>query len=495
MNSSRIIAQGVLWTTILNVVNALYGFVSVPILIALYGKSDFGLIGLAISINVYLRLMDLGFNSTNIRYFSSWLAKGNYSNVNKLFRTSLSFYGSIGLINAIILLIISYFSNYIFNLSVEQDIIIKHLLYILSISAFLSWFSSCFDQLIKGNEHVGWTQMALLLPKCSQFIILFLTITFHFSIELYYGLTALSLILVIPFMIAKIKSINPFISFSPSFDKVVFKEVLPYSLNIFSLGIFQFSIIYLRPIFLGILSSPDSITEYQIMDGIVKVVLLFGGAVGGVILPSASRIIAKHDDDAKNKIAYQGTKYVSIMLSFCCFGMISVTPDIISLYVGPEYLYIVKWLDLWIFITICSHNQAISGLILADTNIKMITISTMFAAIIGLILCWFLIPYYGVGGTVISYGVYLVIQLLFYYLYYWPVVMKLNSLKVFGISFAPYVLLGLICSLILRTVIIEGSLCSLIVKGVAFCLIYFLSILLILPSDDKRFLFNLMKRK
>ena len=158
MGSSNKIARGVFWTTLLNIVNGVYGFISVPVLIAYFGKADYGLIGLAMSVNVYLRLMDLGFNSTNVRFFSNWLAKKELDKVRKLFQTSLAFYGSIGLLNALILISISCFSGSLFHLEGEQNLILKHLFYILAISAFISWFTSCFDQLIKAHEYVGWTQ-------------------------------------------------------------------------------------------------------------------------------------------------------------------------------------------------------------------------------------------------------------------------------------------------------------------------------------------------
>ena len=209
MGSSKKIAQGVAWTTIVNIVKGVYGFVSVPILIAYFGKSDYGLIGLAMSVNVYLRLMDLGFNATNIRFFSNWLAKQDYHNVKRLFQTSLSFYGCLGLLNALILLVISLFSDRIFNVSPEQDIIIKHLFYILAISAFVSWYTSCFDQLVKAHEYVGWTQKMTLLPKAVQIVILVLTVTIGFTIEWYYALTAFSMFLIIPIMVWKIRNLCP----------------------------------------------------------------------------------------------------------------------------------------------------------------------------------------------------------------------------------------------------------------------------------------------
>lgn len=99
-----------------NIVNGIYGFISVPLLIAYFGKSNYGLIGLALSVNVYLNLMDLGLNSTNVRFFSNWLAKGEKDNVNKLFGTSMSFYGVVGLLNAIIMFVVGLFAQQIFHL-------------------------------------------------------------------------------------------------------------------------------------------------------------------------------------------------------------------------------------------------------------------------------------------------------------------------------------------------------------------------------------------
>ena len=61
MSTINKIADGVIWTIASKFVSAAYSFVAVPILIGLYGKADYGLIGLALSINVYMTLLDLGF--------------------------------------------------------------------------------------------------------------------------------------------------------------------------------------------------------------------------------------------------------------------------------------------------------------------------------------------------------------------------------------------------------------------------------------------------
>ena len=172
MGSSKKIISGVIWSTIVNVVNAVYGFIAVPILINHFGKAEYGLIGLAMSVNVYMNLMDMGFNSTNVRFFSTWLAQNKHEQLLKGFQTSLSFYSVIGLINAVVLLVVAYFSNEIFNVTPFQDVILKHLFYILAVSAFCQWFSSCFDQIIKATENVAWIQKRTLVTKILMIIVL-----------------------------------------------------------------------------------------------------------------------------------------------------------------------------------------------------------------------------------------------------------------------------------------------------------------------------------
>lgn len=493
MGSSAKIAKGVFWTTLANIVNAVYGFVSIPILIAYFGKSNYGLIGLAMSVNVYLRLMDLGLNSSNVRFFSNWLAKNDLDRVNRLLQTSMSFYGIIGLLNALILLVVAFFSGSIFNLTPSQDVIIKNLFYILAISAFVSWFTSCFDQFLRANEFVGWTQKMNLITKVLQIAVLILTVTCHFSIELYYSLFVLSSFIIIPFLINKIRRISPYISFHPKFDKAVLKEILPYSLNIFSFSIFQFSINHLRPVFLGIRGNIESVSDYRILNGITSLVVMFSGAFLGVILPSVSKAVARGDEQAQDMIAYNGTRYISIILCFCCFGVISVGSELLPLYVGEEYQHLNGWLCLWLVVTLTGHNQAISSLILARADIRAITLNTIVASIIGLVLCWFLIPKYQVGGTVIAYGIYGLLQILFYYIYYWPQKMGIDSRRVFFQSFIPYVLLGATLATGCWYLPVNlSSWMALFSKGLIFTIIYTTGSCLLLKKDDKVFLSKLL---
>lgn len=496
MGSEQKIVKGVVWSTLTNIVNAIYGFISVPILINYFGKAEYGLIGLAMSVNVYMNLMDMGFNSTNVRFFSNWLAQKNYDRLLKGFQTSLSFYGIIGIINVVVLLIIAFFSESIFNVTPQQDAILKNLFYILALSAFCQWFSSCFDQLIKATENVAWIQKRTLFTKVLMVIVLFATIWMHLSIELYYFLTCMAALSIVPMSISKIKRETPFINFKPKWDKLAFKEMLPYCLNIFSFSLFQFSFYNLRPVFLGIQGTIESVADYRILNGIIGAVTMLGGAFMGILLPSTSKVVANHDKKAYYRMAYDGTKYISILICFCCFGMMSVGSEVLTLYVGDSYLYLIPWLNLWLLCTLGTHNQAISSLILAGSDIRAISYNSVIASIIGLISAWFLIPYYQIGGVCIAFAIYMIIQLAFYYIYYWPRKMKIDSLKIFKKSFIPFVVVGIVLFYIIHNINFTINMFFLLIlKGFIFSVLYIFITWIILNENDRAFVKKNLRNK
>lgn len=495
MGSSKKIVSGVFWSSLVNVVNAIYGFISVPILIAHFGKAEYGLIGLAISVNVYMHLMDMGLNSTNVRFYSTWLAQHDQSRLVRGFQTSLSFYGVIGILNSLLLLIVALFSSHIFNITADQDLILTHLFLILSVSAFCNWFSGCFDQLIKATENVAWINKRSLLSKILMIVSLVATVYLNLSIEVYFLLTCLSSLVIVPLSIGKIRKEVGYISFFPKWDKESFKEILPYSLNIFSFSLFQFSFYNLRPVILGMQGSIDSVAEYRVLNGIINIVTLLGGSFIGVLLPSTAKALANKNLNAFNRIAYDGTKYISILICFCSFGMMSVGPEVITLYVGEQYLHLIPWFNLWLLCTLGTHNQAISSIILSGSDVRAISYVSMFSSIVGLSLSWLLVPYFNIGGVCIAYAVYLTIQLSFYYFYYWPQKMNINSKKVFLSSFSPFVAVGTVIYFFIINLKFDYVFLTFIIKGIVFSVLYIIVVFLILKPQDKTFIVQSIRRK
>lgn len=495
MRSRDRLIAGVFWSVIVNITNAIYGFIAVPILISYYGKDNYGLIALATSINGYMTLLDMGLSSTNVRFFSNWLANEDTKKVNNLFQTCTAFYFFIGIINAILLFIVYLFADSIFNLDANQVVVIKHMLLVLLMIAIINWYTSCYNQLISAMENVAWVQKRTLLAKLLMICVLISTIKLKLGIVSFFFLIQVIPIILLPLTINKILKDAPYVSFWPRVDIPTLKEILPYTLNIFSFGIFQFSFYNLRPIFLGMQGSPSDITEYQIMNSMTGIVVSLSSVFLSALLPASSRIVSSKDEKNYNRIAYQGTKFITICLCFTSLGMLTISSDLLSIYVGDSFSHIIPWLNLWLLLLLGNHNQCISSLILAGSDVKAISRVSIISSCLGLMSCWFTISHYGAGGCVIGLLVYTAIQILFYWIYYWPKKMQINSRKVVFHSFLPFVLAAYLLSIVLRYIPhSENHWFNIFLFGSIFVIIYAVFCWGILIKDDKNFILDIIKK-
>lgn len=496
MGSSTRILDGIIWSIAYNVINALYSFFAIPILINHFGKAEYGLIALATSVNAYMQLMDMGLNSTNVRFFSAWLADGDKERIRKLFSTSNFFYGCVGLLNALILILLNIYADTVFNLNVSQCAVLKKLLIILSVASIINWYTSCYNQLIQATENVAWTQKRLLLTKCLLVLSLLATLIFNLSIIQYFFLTVLSVWIILPLVVCKVRSLIPYISFKPSFDWSVFKEILPYSINIFSFTIFSLSYNNLRTVFLGVRGNVENVTEWSVINNIAFLCSMACGVFLSALLPSSSKAIAKGDKVAYYKIAYQGTKYIMLFVSFCVFLLLSVASELLVLYVGESYLNLLPWLFILILTLLSNHILGISSLILGGENILPLSKMTAISSVCALLAAWFLIPSYQVGGVVLATVIYNVIQQLFYYLYYWPHILHINSKYVFIQIDIPIILIGIVSFISSNFISIVGNIwLEILLKSFSYILVYVLISLIYLNRTDKQFIKSLIIKR
>ena len=496
MGSSRKIFSGIVWSVLANVLNATYGFIATPLLIRYFGRSEYGLISLATSINGYMAIMDLGLSSTNVRFFASWIAKGEKKRVKKLMQTCTAFYGIIGLINAIILLSLTFFSDKIFNVSYEQNSSLIKMLLILALTAIINWYTSCYGQIISATENVAWVQKRNIITKLLMIIVVVITLTVHFSIVQYFFAVSTVGFIILPATIKKIRKEINYISFFPKFDLEVFKEILPYSLGIFSFAIFQTSYQNLRPIFVGIRGTIEAVTDYGIIMSIAGLVTLVGRVFIGALLPSSSRIVSSKDTNTYNTIAYKGTHYITMVLCFCSFGLITISKDLIIIYVGTEYIHLIPWLNIWLILTITSNVSAISSLILAGNNIKPLIYSSAVASIMGLAACWITIPYLQVGGAIVAMIVYNCVQQLFYYIYLWPKILHINSWRIFIHTDIPFLITGgSLAYFINQLPHFNNHWLNVTIYGILFCVAYTTLTSLILKKEDRKYIWNLVQKQ
>ena len=470
------------WSTIGRLINAVTKFLSVPLMLSHYGKDNYGLIALAFSVNVYMQIMDMGFNIGNVKFISSWIKEGENQKINKLIQSSLTFYSLIGLINFTVLIVVSFFSKSIFGLSEEDDLVLKKLFYILAFSSILSWFFSITNQVLKAYEKIDYDEKLTLITNVLAFILVIISVSINLNLVVYFLVNTVLLLSMYPIRVLKCKELNKEIVFKFGWYSDVFKKVIRYSINVFLLSIFQFSATNLRPIILGIKSDVSDVSDYRILQQITSLILIFTGSLMGILLPITSKLDSNDKGNAETEalIIYDFTKIITILLSFLVFGLVLISKPFLLIYIGSDYLGLTMWLSLWAFSFLGNHIVAISAIVLAKNNLKTITYFTVFSCVVSLLICWFFCEEYKIGGVVFSIISYSLLQLLFYYTYYYPKVMRLNSKKIFITSFLIPTLIGMasffIVDLMLNFFKFGNNWSEIFSKGFVYVLLFFIAV-------------------
>lgn len=443
-NTKKYVAKSFIWGGFSKMISAIIQFISVPLLLSNFGEVDFGLIVLATSINAYMKLLDMGVGTGAVKYFSEWIGSKDYKRLDSVARTSISFYGIVGLINALVLVVIAYWGLSMFSLEDDQIPAMRNMFFILAFFSVINWSSSVFNQLLIANEQMFIVQQVNIVRSFLGFAVVGITLWLNWTITSYFfAFTLANTLVLIPFYLQS-KKHKLVQSFVPARDWKNFSVILKYSMAIIAMGLFQMSAVQLRPIVLSIFSTEgiQIVTDFRILETITLFVISIGGMFTSIFMPKTTKLLLEDNKDNIANFIYTATKYTSIVIVSLCIPIILSSRELLVFYVGEDYIDLSVWLDLWIFFIIFGlHNSPVASLVLSTGKTKMLVFSSAIACIISLIINAALTPRYGVGAAVIGYVIYIIIQMSFYYFYFNNHVLGLKSLKIFK-SFIVPTLLG-----------------------------------------------------
>lgn len=475
-SSVKYIAGSFVWSSIAKILNAALKFISIPLLLKYFGKENYGLITLAVATNAYMQLLNMGMNTGAVKFFSQWIATKDYDRINRVSRTNISFYAALGIINSIVLIILAWQGTGVFNITSEEFATFRPLLYILAGASVINWTTFVFNQLLVADEKMAFTQQVLSARNIINLLLVLLTIHFKWSIIQYFLYdTLVNTLVIVPYYLAT-KQRNLIQSILPAFYWKDFAVVFKYSLAIFAMSLFQFTATQSRPIVLGIFTTQGAsiLSDYRVIEVFPVFIISIGGMLISILLPKTAQAIQRNDRKTIDKIAYEGTKYTSILIALLCFPIILSAKELLILYVGESYANLSSWLTLWVFTLLYLHNSPVSSLVLATGKTKMLVISSAISSIISVVINAILCTRFGVGSAVIGYLVYIIIQVSFYYLYFNPKILGLNAFKVFK-SFIVPTFLGIVAAMpffifelntnLLLQIIIKSALWLLLYSG------------------------------
>jgi O-antigen/teichoic acid export membrane protein len=413
-------ANSIFWSFFSKIFDAAIKFISIPLLLSYLGKERYGLLILVLSINAAMHILNLGLNVGSVKFFSLWISKKQYTLINKVTRTNISFYLLIGLVNSIVLIVLANNVS-VFKIEDSQIPVFKLLLYIMAIVSIPTWLNEVFKQLVVANEKISFIQKTLVIKTILNLVLIIVTIHYNYGLVLYFLLFGIiNTIIIAPNIYICFKD-NLIKSILPGFFLRDFSKVIKYSLAIFAMGIFQLCATQSRPLILGMFSTEgvEILSDYRIIEVFPLFIISLSSSAISILLPKTSKFVGDGNDQAIGRVAYNGTKYASVGVALLCFPIIVCAKDILTLYVGIEYEY----LDIWLIIWTCTlvlfiHNIPVASILLATGKTKMLVISTAVATVLSIAVNIFLCNILQVGSVVISFLVYIIFQMSFYYFYF-----------------------------------------------------------------------------
>lgn len=491
MDSKRVFS-GSVWGVLAKILDALAKFVTIPLLVGFYGKADYGLIALAFSLNAYLRLMDLGFNVGAVRFFSMWTAEGRWNKIAGVSRSSIVFYGGIGLVNAVVFLIMAAYGQQLFNLTEGQLPLYRQMMYVLAFSTILNWLSGVAIQLLSAMDELGFINRITALSSVLNFAVALVAIRLQWDLLTYFATYTLVTLMPIPFYVWRLNvfPVSRRALLAPRWDGAAFREILHYSLAIFVMGLFQLTANNLRPLLLGkFAGGVEVLTDYRVIQTVAMLIVAFGGVFMQVLLPSTSKAYAAGDHLRMERMIFKATKYISIFLCSVVFVLILNADNLLLLYMGSGYRGLSLWLSLWLLTVLLSmHNTPVASLVLSTGKTRALVYSSAVACAVSLPITIIFAPSLQVGAAVVGYLVYMVLQIGFFYVYYIPKVLHLDGGRLFGRAFLPPAIGGVLALAGSRYVsgwlpLIDGY-GTVIANTVIFGVIYLIYLLLFVLKQD-----------
>lgn len=472
------------WSTISKILNAILGFISVPLLLAYYGKVEYGLLSIATACNGYMHLLDLGMNTGAVKFYSQWKSEGKIEKVFRVARTNITFYFTISIINIALLLALAFYGESLFAINHEEFIQLRTCLLIIALFCVMNWETTVFNQLLIADKQMAFTMQIQCLQAILKAVAVALVFIANLTLTTYFFfLTTFVAIAIVPY-IYKCRKNNLIDSLRPAWYWADFKTVILFSLSIFALSLFQMTATQSRPILLSMFSihGASAVADFRIIEVIPQLIIMIGGTFSGIFLPKTSEMVARNDETAIHNFAYKWTTYTTIVIVMMCFPFILCAKEVLSAYVGIEYSYLSKWLIIWcITVLIQMHTTPGNALVLAYGKTKMLVIVTASACLFSMILNIWLCKYFDVGSAIIAYFLYTIIIIGLYYISFYKKLLKLNRWNLFK-CFAKPTLIGAIVFLIVSFVPIRIELFGEMNQRFAYILICFVkSILWLIP--------------
>ena len=320
--------------------NAIIGFIYIPMLLMFLSKEQYGLYQLVGSMVAYLAVMDFGLANTTVRYYSQLLVKKDAIGQENLLATMLRLYTGISFIIMVVAIILLYvlLPFYTKTLSSAELVTAQYVYWIMIFNLMVVIPGHIFSAIIQAHEKFIFLKVVHILNIVLQPVLVFVILHFRASIV---ALVVVQTLCNISLFLA-----NGYYSIFKlgakfhlhKWEGTFVKEILSFSFFIF-LGVIMDQIYWKTgQLILGAVIGTVSVAIYSVAIQLTMAYIGFSANISSVFLPKLSALAVKEDLTETNNIFIKigRLQFYVVMLIF--FGFLLFGKQFINLWVGDSFL-------------------------------------------------------------------------------------------------------------------------------------------------------------
>lgn len=366
-----------IYNTLYQMLLLILPFITVPYISRVLGAEGVGVYSYTYSIVYYFMILTLlGINNYGNRTIAQ-----NRENKEKLSKTFWEIY-SIQIFMGLIMFVLYILYLFMFNIEYKKIALIQSI-YILSAIFDINWF-------FFGLEKFKITVTRSTVLKLVSLIFIFLFVKSENDIWIYTlilsGSTFFSQLLLLPFMKKEIS----FYKINYDGIKAHIKPCLILFIPVIAISLYKI----MDKIMLGFLTTVIEVGYYEQAEKIINIPTSIVTALGTVMLPRISNLVAKNDKKQILNYIEKSIKFMMFLAFPMSLGLISISNDFIPLFMGEQFnktAILVNYLSITL-IFISFANVIRKQWLVPNGMDNAFIISVIMGAVINLIINFILIP-------------------------------------------------------------------------------------------------------
>ena len=302
------------------------GLVYTPVMIRLLGQSEYGLYQTVSSTIAMLGILNLGFNSSYVRYFAKYKKNNDYESISKLNGLFLIIFSVIALIAFLCGMFLTLHLELVFKsgLTAHEYSIARVLMFLLTINLAASFPLSVFTSIISANERFVFLKLVNAIST-----VLGPAVTLPLLLMGYRSIAMVTVSLVLSLLVGAINIYYVWIKLNnrfvfKGFEKGIFKSMFIYTLFIaINLIIDQINW-NIDKILLGRFKGTTAVAVYSVGYTLYNCYMQFSTSISSLFTPRIHKIVNETKDDIEKQRIRLTELFVKVgRIQFLLLGLIA----------------------------------------------------------------------------------------------------------------------------------------------------------------------------